>query len=381
MQQKKIGVLIGSRSPPFVGGESFKFGQMLSNEFQLDLITTLEVPKKFESYFSVHKYISKSKNTSMILIKDFINCYRYVIKKRPDLLINISQPYFYGTIATIIGKLTKTPVIVRMTGDTLDYFKIKDGNFQKIKSFITTGLFGRVGFYLADGIIVLGPILKNRLLSHGFQNKPIATIPPSINQIQFFPPTNTEKARFKEELGIEKSKKVILFVGRLTKLKGAEILLRIIPQILSKRNDVVFCLVGEGPYYDKFRSLDQNNVKLIGKADHETIDVFYKAANLFIFPSLTEGHPLVILEALACGVPIAASGVGEIPGMVTAIFKDENEYVDYILKNEWKKDKLPEEFSWDKLKEKHKNFFNEIIEKYDQVKPKLEEGKNDIKII
>jgi glycosyltransferase involved in cell wall biosynthesis len=366
MNQKKIGVLIGSRSTSFVGGESLNFGKMLSNDFHLDLITALNVPKKFESYFSIHNYVTIAKSTPKIVIKDFINCYRYVIKERPDLLINIHQPYFYGTIATIVGRVTKTPVIVRMTGDTFEHYKASDANFQKIKSFITAGILGRVAYYLADGIIAIGPNLKDQLLKHGFKNKRITTILPPIDQTQFFPPTNTEKERFKEELGIEKSKNVILFVGRLTKLKGAEILLQIIPQVLSNKNDIVFCLVGEGPYHNKFSSLDQNNVKVIGKVDHEKVDVYFKAADLFIFPSLSEGHPIVILEALACDVPIAASGVGEIPRLVSTVFINENEYVDYILNKEWKKDILSEEISWDRIKENYTNFFIEIIEDYKQ---------------
>ena len=362
MKQKKIGVLIGSRPHPFVGGESFKIGKMLSNDFQLDLITALNTHKKFESYFSIHKYVTVSKSTPKILIKDFINCYRYVINERPDLLINISQPYFYGTIATIVGKLTKTPVIVRMTGDTLEYYKVANGNFQKVKKFITSGLLGRVAFTLADGIIVLGPNLKDQLLRHGFNNKRIETIPQPIDQTQFFSPTDTDKERFKEKLGIEKSKKIVLFVGRLEKLKGAEVLLHIIPKVLKQRSNIIFCLVGEGPYRDRFRVLNKYSVKVIGGVNHEKIDIYYKAADLFILPSLTEGLPNVILEALACGVPIAASGVGEIPRLVSPLFSNENEYVDYILQNEWKEDILPEEFSGDWLKEKYTNFFNEIIE-------------------
>jgi glycosyltransferase involved in cell wall biosynthesis len=358
MKQKKIGVLIRSQLPPNVETDIFNYGQMLYNDFQLDLVVNCDVPEKFERYFSIQTFVRPSKSRYLNYMKDFINWYKYAKKEKPDLLL--TQDRINLVIATIVGKVTQSHVIIKKVGGPSQPSKPIKENINKIKKNIL-GFFTRLSYLLATGIIVQGPIQKDQLLRKGFKNKRIEMIPQPIDQTQFFPPTNSEKEQLKKELDLEKSKKVILFVGRLTKLKGAEILLQIIPKVLSKRNDIIFCLVGEGPYHDRFQSLDQNNVRVVDKVNHEKIDPYYKAADLLILPSLSEGLPNVILEALACGVPVAASGVGEIPSVVSTVFSSENEYVDFILNDKWKKDKLPEEFSWDMIKEKYTNFFNEII--------------------
>ncbi|MHA2216762.1 MAG: glycosyltransferase family 4 protein [Candidatus Hodarchaeales archaeon] len=363
IKQKKIGIFIGSKLPPNVETVTFNLGKMISNDFNLDLISNCDLPDKFERYFFIQTFVSPSRSKYLNLAKDFINCYRYAKKERPDLLV--TQARINSVITTIAGKVTRTPVINIKAGGSFGQVIAIEGNFNKIKIYILR-LFTRVAFFLTDGIIVLGPFMNDQILSRGFKNKRIAMIPQPIDHDRFFPPSNLDKERFKKELGIEKRKKIVLFVGRLQKLKGAEILLHIIPQVLRQRSDIVFYLIGEGRYYNKFRGFDQNKVIVIGEVSHEKIDLYYKAADLFILPSLTEGLPNVILEALACGVPVVASGVGEIPWLVSNTLTSASEYIDYILYREWKKDTLPEEFSWDKLKEKYITFFIEIIEEYEQ---------------
>ena len=61
-----------------------------------------------------------------------------------------------------------------------------------------------------------------------------------------------------------------------------------------------------------------NRVVLAGKRSHHEIPLWMNAADLFCLPSIREGRPNVILEALACGTPVVASNVGSIPEMIHA---------------------------------------------------------------
>jgi teichuronic acid biosynthesis glycosyltransferase TuaC len=62
-----------------------------------------------------------------------------------------------------------------------------------------------------------------------------------------------------------------------------------------------------------------NSLVLVGKRPHHEIPLWMNAADLFCLPSIREGRPNVILEALACGTPVVASNVGSIPEMIQRV--------------------------------------------------------------
>lgn len=114
----------------------------------------------------------------------------------------------------------------------------------------------------------------------------------------------------------------ILTVGRLAPGKGLEDLIQV-AGMLSKRNvSARFIIVGDGPLWEKLKRQIcalrlERSVILKGhiSSRSELVDLYRKAA-LFILPSHHEGLPTVILEAMACGCPVLATGVGGVPQVV-----------------------------------------------------------------
>lgn len=108
-----------------------------------------------------------------------------------------------------------------------------------------------------------------------------------------------------------------LYVGRLTQRKGLGYLLRAIEKI-----SCVHCvIVGDGPQRESLRSLAKNlhiqdRAIFAGFVPEDDLKDFYAAADFLILPSLAEGLPLVILEALALGVPVIATDVAGIPEII-----------------------------------------------------------------
>lgn len=121
----------------------------------------------------------------------------------------------------------------------------------------------------------------------------------------------------------------ILCVGRLTKNKGQATLLQACAKLSQKGKDFHLNLVGDG----EDRSLLENMVVELGLQDQVTfagsvgqmeIKKYYQKANAFVLPSFAEGIPIVLMEAMAMGVPVISTHITGIPELIT---EGENGYL------------------------------------------------------
>lgn len=138
-----------------------------------------------------------------------------------------------------------------------------------------------------------------------------------IDEIKTYAPTNLDEVY--EELNIPKDKTILGFIGRLSEQKG------IIPFINELRHhkdefkDCKFLLVGNGEQEDEVKSLlkEYNLEELfILTGYQENVYKFYPIIDIFFLPSLYEGLPMVILEAMSFGKPIVSMDVGSINEVV-----------------------------------------------------------------
>jgi glycosyltransferase involved in cell wall biosynthesis len=115
------------------------------------------------------------------------------------------------------------------------------------------------------------------------------------------------------ELGLGLSDVVVGSVGRLSKEKNFSLLLNAIPMVIARKPEVRFLIIGEGPLGDELRSLASRlglTSAVIFAGARSDVDALYPLMDLFVLPSLGEGLPSVILEAMASGVPVLATDVG-----------------------------------------------------------------------
>jgi glycosyltransferase involved in cell wall biosynthesis len=113
-------------------------------------------------------------------------------------------------------------------------------------------------------------------------------------------------------LGLTSERSTLLYVGRLTKEKRLDLLLRAVAR-LRHRYEFGLCLVGSGPMEGPLRRLAQRlgipgRVIFCGSVPHEQIADYYAAADLFVFPSPTDTMGLVLVEAMGAGLPCVAVG-------------------------------------------------------------------------
>jgi len=116
-------------------------------------------------------------------------------------------------------------------------------------------------------------------------------------------------------LGLD-GKKVVLFVGRLIPYKGVEVLLEAFGDVLKNVPDATLVIVGQGPLRarleEKCRARGiEKSVVFAGRAPEGKLADYYRLADVFVLPSIykTEAFGIVLLEAMACGVPCIGTDV------------------------------------------------------------------------
>ncbi len=156
----------------------------------------------------------------------------------------------------------------------------------------------------------------------------IKVIPCGIN-LDLFQPVDKEEAR--RRLGMN-GHKVVLFVGRIQRLKGLDRLLGAM-SYLRQDEDVKLMVVGGDARtqseVERLRKVSgdmqiQSMVDFVGQVDQKELPFYYSAADVCVIPSYYESFCLVALESLACGTPLVATDVGGISGVVK---QGENGYI------------------------------------------------------
>jgi 1,2-diacylglycerol 3-alpha-glucosyltransferase len=134
-----------------------------------------------------------------------------------------------------------------------------------------------------------------------------------IDRARFRPGLLTEegRAQARQALGLQPADRVILYAGRLAKEKRVVELLSTLIPLLREHPHTKVLLVGAGPAHRRLRQAAEkgrvrDQVVLAGYVGWEQISRLYSLADLFVTASLSEMHPLTLIEAAMCGLPIVA---------------------------------------------------------------------------
>jgi glycosyltransferase involved in cell wall biosynthesis len=159
-----------------------------------------------------------------------------------------------------------------------------------------------------DAVIVPSTAMRQRLDSYGVTS-PMHVLPTGIPMAQF---AGGNGARFRQQFGIAAERPMALFVGRVAHEKNIGFLLEALVHARQIRPDTLLVIAGEGPAMADLKAKTaalglQDAVQFIGYLDRQqALPDCYAAANVFVFASRTETQGLVLLEAMAAGVPVIA---------------------------------------------------------------------------
>jgi glycosyltransferase involved in cell wall biosynthesis len=177
--------------------------------------------------------------------------------------------------------------------------------------------------------------------------------------------------------------KQLLTVASLRPIKGIPNLLRALSLLRERRSDFSLTIVGGGDHREEYQELSDQlglgkyvhfvGIKMKGEIAH-----LMRSSNLFVLPSLYENLPCVLLEAMACGLPIVSTTVGGISEIVNeergVLVEPGNpeklaEAIDYVLEHgqQWSREKIAsyvqEHFSYEAVGKKLTNIYQEVKRK------------------
>jgi glycosyltransferase involved in cell wall biosynthesis len=237
------------------------------------------------------------------LIVSFYLC----LFKKIDVIV-AQSPLVEGFVGVILKKIFCKELIVEMHGDWVE------GPFLSKKR--------KLDFLYKKFVPFLANIsFKNADKIRGVAEYLIASakkIAPDKRYFNF--PTFTDLSIFLEEKDI-KTDPFILFVGYLQEVKGVKYLIEAFSKIINDFPDFTLVIVGDGPEKNNLEKLSlelgiPDRVIFKGRLSLEETKNVMKDCFCFILPSLSEGLPRVIIEAMALGKPVLASNVGGIPELV-----------------------------------------------------------------
>ncbi|MGC9530639.1 MAG: glycosyltransferase family 4 protein [Candidatus Bipolaricaulaceae bacterium] len=160
-----------------------------------------------------------------------------------------------------------------------------------------------------DAVTVESTPIRDELVRYGVR-VPVHVFPFGVNLREFASPVQHS---LREDLGVPAAAPLLLYVGRLAREKNTHFLVRAFREVLSMRPDAFLAMVGGGPAAEDLAGQARRlgvagRVLFPGYVGHDRLMDYYRGADVFVFASKTETQGLVVLEAMAGGLPVVAIG-------------------------------------------------------------------------
>lgn len=241
-------------------------------------------------------------------------------KHEPFDCIDAHYVYPDGFAAVLLGKLLRLPVVVWALGTDINLFL----SFRTIRPLIRWTLRN------SRGIVAVSSPLKRKMIELGVPENKIQTIGNGVDT-ELFHLLPRKHAR--QVLKLPEGALILVSVASLREAKGQQHVIAACARLVVRRPDLRLYLVGDGSYRKDLENLIrelslQRHVILAGNRSAAEIPLWFNAADVSVLASSREGWPNVILESLACGTPVVATPVGQIPEILASgdlgILTDQN---------------------------------------------------------
>ncbi len=361
----KIAIFVGLFPPKWLAGTEIATYNMADHLAQrgheVHVITSHDagLPElSKENDFYIHR-IPGPKIRFIGIVTFWVKICLKIRKIKPDIFH--AQSLLCGIPALATKNFLKIPYVIWGQGSDI----YLPGRFTRITS--------KPILQNADAVLALTENMKQKMRE--IYDREISIVPNGID---------LERFKISPESKKKDSTKTIIFVGRLHPVKGVQYLIEAMAIVHQESPEVKLILVGDGEERELLENLTDSLgirecVEFAGRVPHERVQDYMNQAEVFVLPSLSEGFPVTILEAMACGLPIVATQVGGVPDVIKngvngylVKAKDPNETVEALLKllqdaqlratiSKTNKQKV-DEYSWGRVALALEKIYRESIE-------------------
>lgn len=247
-----------------------------------------------------------------------INAAKYLIQHRHTFdLVYCPQSYTPTDVVSLVGRLIGKPVVTRIAAGEM----IGNHYGARLRRWLLPKF--------ASGLVVLNRKLFTLLAEGKWRNK-IHRISNGVNTAHFHPPTPDQRRAARKRWQLSDGEKMILFIGSIVPGKGVDTLVSAFMDVQRLHPNSSLYLVGPMSATEKTTGRNHyvQNLRALIKEKHLEKKVWFlgqisnvveimHAADLFVLPSLSEGMPNALLEAMACGLPCIGSDIPGIRDVIT----------------------------------------------------------------
>jgi len=259
-------------------------------------------PTASQNYFAdvfIHNLLSATKSINLLTRMD---------KRNFDIIV--AHDWLDAIAGIICKKALRKPFVFHL--HSTEQGRVTDGSptVKNLEKLVGT---------IADVIITVSYAMRDHLISLGYDEKKIQVVPNGVDEKKYNPGSrkfsHDKITKFREKIGVG-TDPMILFIGRLTWVKGADTLVRAMPMILNEVPNAKLVILGKGDQEEMIKHLIghlgiQNNVKTYFEyVDEKERLLYYAACNIAVFPSKYEPFGIVCTEAMSMEKPVIVGAKG-----------------------------------------------------------------------
>lgn len=344
--------LFADTYPPQINGVSTSV-QMLKGALEKEGHTVYVITSNNESAFR-YKYDEKERVLRVPGIKTGIYDYRlsriYPVHLRKFIkswnldVIHSHHEFSIGIMARLLAKELNIPLVHTLHTMYEDNIEIMtrghfDKTSKKILEEITNLFCDRTCNELIVPTIKVYTLLKDK---YGFTRN-IHIIPSGIEVERFYRENLDKKVieQIKKDVGIKRSDRVLIYLGRIGPEKSIDFLVKAMPKIIKKNKDIKLLIVGPGPEEDNLKKLAkkldiEKHVIFTGGVHWDDVPYYYACGEILVNASTYETQGLTMVEGMATSLAPVCINDPALTSCVTdkidgLVFNNEEEYIDEVL--------------------------------------------------
>lgn len=214
--------------------------------------------------------------------------------KAADAVLLHDSLYLTNVVALLAARWHRTPVVLVQHIAAVPY----SNRLLRALMRAANALIARPMLRAADQVVFISDTVVRHFSNLRFRAQPRLIFNGVDTDVFGLPAAGFNKRKARASLGLPDARPVVLFVGRFVEKKGLHIIMR----LARLRPDLTFALAGWGPLDPAAWNLP--NVCTLKGLQGPSLVPLYQSSEVLVLPSVGEGLPLVIQEALSCGLPV-----------------------------------------------------------------------------